>query len=252
MLPPPNNSRSELPSAIGPADTILTLGADAWKFAVPGETEQARVTLVDAADPSVYEVCALIANDLNQIELVRGQEGTTARAWPAGTLVRGFLTRSLLTQRSTWLPLNLGSMPDGGYGIPWWAVAGSQDVDESLEHLRLDVGNLSTLTDQLTAGMEYLGNQLTSMAARVTELESRPDQADYDALLSELNALKVRVAALEGAGGSDEFVLVDAQGNILTDASGAELTSGGLLASALVDGSGDALVDGEGVQLIAA
>lgn len=243
-LLPPNNARASLPSAITAADTLITLGANAIKFPSPGPQEQGRVTLIDPNDPDTFEVCALIANDLNQIELVRGVEGTVAQDWGAGTYVRSYLTRGLLGVQATALPKYVNPPPASGYGIPWAGLQGKPDI-----------GGLEVAIADLTAQVNALATKASSARADIIklqdELATRPTREEFTSLSEALAVLTARVAALEG-GGSDEFLLVDAQGNVLTDATGVELAAAGLAANALVDGDAQALVDGDGMQLSAA
>jgi len=252
ILLPENNARSAISAGYGLAaeDTLLTLGDDAAKFSVPGPFEEGRVTLVAPTDSSDFEVCALVANDFNQLELRRGEEGTVAKQWPAGTLVRGFLTNDQLRPNPLVLPRYSSARKYTGYGVPWVAVTDAPDFAGQIATLVTSIDGLAQSLNITNGEVVLLKNKNANLTSRIVELEARPSREDYDALAAEIAALKLRVKALEGGDVSDEFLLVDAQGNVLTDANGTALSAPGSLSPiTLVDAAGDVLVDANGVPL---
>lgn len=258
LLLPLNNSRAELPLELAAGDTLIPLTeAECLKFCIPGPNEEGRVTLVDPSDPDAYEVCALVANDLTQLELRRGMEGTEARAWPEGTRIRGLITHDLLRQRPRWVPEYQGPPSPMGYGISWTQLKDAPDIpslEAEVRRLAYDIQNHRDEIGTLKGSIQSLTTQvgtLPSIVDRITALESRPTREDYNALVKEVAALKLRVAALEGGDVPDEFLLVDAQGNVLTDATGTALSApGGLSPATLVNAADEVLVGADGVALV--
>lgn len=66
-------------------------------FAELGPGMQQRATIYDPADPSIFEIVKVTEVGSNgYIGIERGQEGTQARAWPAGTLIDARITAGML------------------------------------------------------------------------------------------------------------------------------------------------------------
>ncbi|WP_312388177.1 hypothetical protein [Stutzerimonas nitrititolerans] len=245
MLAPVNNSRSVLSEMLYGGDTVVTLGANAVKFAVPGPNEVSRVTLIDPANPEVFEICSLVDNDLNQLELVREQEGSTLNDWPAGTVIRGLVTRDVLAAGSTWVPKYPGSKPTGGYGPSWDQIADAPDFAGQIASLGDSVAALVTALSQTQTLVGNLADGNAALTERVVALEARPTREEYTALVDEVSDLKRRVSALEGGGDTANY-LTDRDGNYLRDASGARLTGPSTAVGALVDQFGAQLTDASG------
>lgn len=78
-----NNAASTLASAISDTATTITIqSADAGKFPTLGADDWSRATLTDALDN--IEIVKVTARSGAVLTVLRGQEGTTARAWAAG------------------------------------------------------------------------------------------------------------------------------------------------------------------------
>jgi len=87
-----NFGHVRLTGAVDADDTVLTVGAeDALKLPAPGVGEAFALTLWDGTlDP---EIVYCTSNDLSGTLVVsRGEEGSTARAWLAGTEARNSIT----------------------------------------------------------------------------------------------------------------------------------------------------------------
>lgn len=251
---PLNNSEGMLAAGIDLTSTLLTLEDGTEAFPVPGPTEEGRITLSSLLNPDVFEVCALLVNDGGQLEVRRGEEGTEARDWPAGTLVKGLLTRWLVEAPVNWIP----SYANGGYRSEQPSYSSLRDKP-FIPALPSDIGAasqqaLGTLSTQL-AGLQ------TDHNARIAELERGPTWAsirgkpmlpsmvDIEELHRIITAMMLRIIALEaGEGGGSDTAdwLVDQNGQHLSDATGAPLTRPLSVSGALLDQFGAQLADASG------
>jgi len=85
-----NNADSITAASIFLADLSVTVAAgDGALFPVPAANEHFIVTLTDSWN---YEIVRVSANAADALTIVRAQEGTTARDWPAGTTISQRLT----------------------------------------------------------------------------------------------------------------------------------------------------------------
>lgn len=85
-----NNAHSRLFFGITPTDTNLRV-EDGSSFATLGIGDHQIVTLF-THDPAKGEIVKITARDGHDLVVVRGQEGTIARAWGVNTQVKGFVT----------------------------------------------------------------------------------------------------------------------------------------------------------------
>ena len=94
-----NNAVGTLVSSILDTDTSLELADEPWaKNFVFNEVEGAfqRATLT-GDDPLTFEIVYITANDNTRpLTVLRGQEGTDAQAWPAGTKLSARVTAGML------------------------------------------------------------------------------------------------------------------------------------------------------------
>lgn len=252
---PLNNSEGALSGLLEPGDTLLDLAGGTDSFAAPGPTEESRVTLINPANPEQFEVCALLVNDGNQLEVRRGQEGTQARQWPAGTQVKGLLTEWLTRTPNHWVP----SFASGDYFSDQPSYLALRDKP-FIPSAPADIGAASQ-SDFLTSRTQA-AEQRAALGDRITELERGPTwasirgkpqvatQDDLNEMAQIMNAMMLRIIALEsGGGGSDpdtSHYLTDASGAHLTDASGAILTGPVTIEGALLDQYGAQLTDASG------
>ena len=92
-----NNSFCTLGSALAAGSTTFTaVGASALTFAPTVSGKFQMATLEDPLTPGVYEIVKVTARSGYDFTVVRAQEGTTARAWPAGTSLRARVTAGML------------------------------------------------------------------------------------------------------------------------------------------------------------
>lgn len=89
-----NNASSTLASSIDSASTLITLapgsGASFPTTDILGS--YFKLTLVDAATKLVNEIVHVTNRSGDNLTVVRGQEGTTARTWAAGDIAAHYLT----------------------------------------------------------------------------------------------------------------------------------------------------------------
>ena len=180
LLLPLNNSKTVLEDTLPVEGSVLTIPVgEALRFCSPGANEKGRVTLVDASDPDLFEICALVANDGASLEVLRSQEGTAAREWPAGTRVHGWITQGLLAPAERSLIPSFGT---ANYLSP---------------HLRyaeiIDPPYIPRVAGDIGAVSSELFNQLSAQMATLTTRE------EFTSLSEALAVLTARVAALEGA-----------------------------------------------------
>jgi|GEM_PF-3016437 len=248
---PLNNSEGVLAEGIDLASTLLDLEGGTETFAAPGPTEEGRVTLIDPLSPDTFEVCALLVNDGSQLEVRRGEEGTEVREWPAGTLVKGLLTRWLAEAPVDWIP----SYATGGYLSEQPSYLALRDKP-FIPAVPADIGAssqqaLDDLNTRLTGGQTALGGRVTELERGPTWTSIRgkpqlPSMVDIEELRQVATMMMLRIIALEGGGGSDSDYLTDQDGNYLTDASGARLTGAVTAPGALLDQFGAQLTDSSG------
>lgn len=91
-----NNATSFLAAGISNSDTSLTVRTgDGAKFPAPSPGDWFPVTLMNMADGTV-EICRATARSGDTFTIERAKEGTTAAAFPSGSLVQLRLTVSAL------------------------------------------------------------------------------------------------------------------------------------------------------------
>jgi hypothetical protein len=97
-----NNARSYLRADTGAASISLTLvTGDGAKFPAPNAAvgESSFVTIEDnRVNPPLLEICKVTGRTTDVLQVVRGQEGTTAQNFLAGARVGNRLTAGTLTQ----------------------------------------------------------------------------------------------------------------------------------------------------------
>lgn len=99
-----NNCSAALASAIDVSTDTLTLANVVGAWPVPSNGDFFKFTLSDAAETK-WEICTCSANASGVLSIQRAQEGTVARAWPAGSVVEiretaGFFNELALKQYS--------------------------------------------------------------------------------------------------------------------------------------------------------
>ncbi|MGS6264489.1 hypothetical protein ACVGWD_01305, partial [Enterobacter asburiae] len=89
-----NNAQSVLAAGISASATSLTLntGTGALFPSPVSGTSFFKLTLIDAATGQLSEIVHVTAKSGDVLTIVRGQEGTTARAWSANDIAANMLT----------------------------------------------------------------------------------------------------------------------------------------------------------------
>nr|DAG81839.1 MAG TPA: tail fiber protein [Caudoviricetes sp.] len=93
-----NNAQSVLAAGINASATSLALSTGTGSLfpsPVSGET-YFKLTLIDAATEQLNEVVHVTARSGDALTIVRGQEGTTARAWSASDIAANMMTAGSL------------------------------------------------------------------------------------------------------------------------------------------------------------
>lgn len=89
-----NNAQSVLAAGISASATSLTLntGTGALFPSPVSGTSFFKLTLIDAATGQLSEIVHVTAKSGDVLTIVRGQEGTSARAWSANDIAANMLT----------------------------------------------------------------------------------------------------------------------------------------------------------------
>lgn len=95
-----NNARSYLRADTAASSISLTLvSGDGVKFPAPAAGEWSMVTIEDnRVSPPQLEICRVTSRTTDVMQVLRGQEGTTAQNFLAGARVGNRLTAATLTQ----------------------------------------------------------------------------------------------------------------------------------------------------------
>lgn len=146
-----NNLSTTLAQECLDTDDSIVL-SDATGFSDPVVTGQYRLTLVelDADHNEIgWEIVEVTLKSSNTLTVTRAMEDTTARTWPAGTVVEARLTAGQLMPRISYMPGHAGiAAPSDRFAI---APGGTGDVpEESLNfHQIADALELSWLPQWL-------------------------------------------------------------------------------------------------------
>ena len=93
-----NNAKSTLASGISSTATSVTLVTGSGSlFPSPTSGQQFTLTLTDSATGLINEICYCTARSSDTLTIVRGQEGTTARAWSTGDIASNKITAGTAT-----------------------------------------------------------------------------------------------------------------------------------------------------------
>ena len=107
-----NNAVGTLASALDNTETTVALvnEAGAARFVMLDEDEFQRATITNPATPEAFEIVRITANNDLSLTVERGNEGTSAAAWPAGSKISARVTAEMLSA------LNSGMQADDSYG----------------------------------------------------------------------------------------------------------------------------------------
>lgn len=93
-----NNAVGTLASALDDVETTVALVSEAGaaRFAALGVGDFQRATITNPATPEAFEIVRITANDGLSLTVERGNDGTTAAAWPAGSKISARVTAGML------------------------------------------------------------------------------------------------------------------------------------------------------------
>ncbi|MEH4660208.1 hypothetical protein [Phytobacter diazotrophicus] len=94
-----NNAQSVLAAGINASATSLNLSTGTGSLfpsSVSGEN-YFKLPLIDAATEQLNEIVHITARSGDSLTIVRGQEGTTARAWSANDIAANMMTAGSLS-----------------------------------------------------------------------------------------------------------------------------------------------------------
>ena len=93
-----NNAVGTLASALDNVETTVALVSEAGaaRFAALDVGDFQRATITNPATPEAFEIVRITANNGLSLTVERGNEGTTAAAWPAGSKISARVTAGML------------------------------------------------------------------------------------------------------------------------------------------------------------
>jgi len=93
-----NNAKTTLAGAITSTQTTITVATGKGAlFPNPTSGQQFKVTLVNATDPNIFEICNCTARSGDSLTVVRAQEGTTGKPFLTNDVVGHFDTAAVMT-----------------------------------------------------------------------------------------------------------------------------------------------------------
>jgi hypothetical protein len=147
-------------SGAGSTTVVLATGTGAL-FPTLSGSEAFKLTMLDAATETLTEILLVTAISADTLTVIRGQEGTTARAWNVGDLANNFWTAGTFEATVQADQFQLGTYDlgtAGGTGGAWTASLPS-DLTELVNGMRVRLAALNTqvLTLNLTLGATATG-----------------------------------------------------------------------------------------------
>lgn len=166
-----NNAQSVLAAGISASATSLTLntGTGALFPSPVSGTSFFKLTLIDAATGQLSEIVHVTAKSGDVLTIVRGQEGTTARAWSANDIAANMLTAGtilLLAQLESPSFTGTPTGPTAGTGTNTTQLATTAFVRNAITALSLGTAstrNVGTSASQIP-DMSYFPSGSTSSA----------------------------------------------------------------------------------------
>lgn len=152
-----NNAQSVLAAGISASATSLTLntGTGALFPSPVSGTSFFKLTLIDAATGQISEIVHVTAKSGDVLTIVRGQEGTSARAWSANDIVANMLTAgtiSLLAPLDSPALTGTPSAPTASPGTNTTQLATTAFIQAAITALSLGTAsqrNVGTGTNQI-------------------------------------------------------------------------------------------------------
>ena len=150
-----SNLASGLPATgAGSTTIVLTTGTGALFPAISGGTTF-KGTLWDAATQTINEIVLVTAISADTLTVIRGQEGTTARAWNVGDIFGNYITAGTLANAVQQDQVQLGT-----YDIP--TVSGNNTITGTV------ASNLTALTNGMRVRFPSQGPNTTAVTFNLT------------------------------------------------------------------------------------
>lgn len=152
-----NNAQSVLAAGISASATSLTLntGTGALFPSPVSGTSFFKLTLIDAATGQISEIVHVTAKSGDVLTIVRGQEGTSARAWSANDIAANMLTAGtilLLAQLESPAFTGIPTAPTASAGANTTQIATTAFIQAAITALSLGTAsqrNVGTGTNQI-------------------------------------------------------------------------------------------------------
>lgn len=152
-----NNAQSVLAAGISASATSLTLntGTGALFPSPVSGTSFFKLTLIDAATGQISEIVHVTAKSGDVLTIVRGQEGTSARAWSANDIAANMLTAGtilLLAQLESPAFTGIPTAPTASAGTNTTQIATTAFIQAAITALSLGTAsqrNVGTGTNQI-------------------------------------------------------------------------------------------------------
>lgn len=177
-----NNAVGALAAAISDSDTLLTLddtpGANRFYSSYePGEEQIQRATLT-GPDPDVFEIVFIESRSGLGLQVVRGQEGTTPIAWPAGTTLSARITAGMLEDSRS------GPIKRRTRGV---VLDSSKYIDESTASVQWGGAESGRDGGLLVNGRSVLAGVSQISAYPVLQMENAAVRGRYNSAKQDLN-----------------------------------------------------------------
>jgi hypothetical protein len=156
-----NATASLAAPALTAATTMTVAAGQGARFPSPGANEQFTFSLFDAATGLIAEIVYCTSRTVDVLTVVRGQEGTAARDWDAGTPCFHGPTAGTMTALAQTAAIN-------GRGTSYWAAAGTANAltitptpvfDAYFTGMSFAIGIASNNTTAATLNVNGLGTK---------------------------------------------------------------------------------------------
>jgi hypothetical protein len=239
-----NNVKTTLAGAISSTATTITLASSANFPTIPSGYVWA-VTLNDLATQTLFEIVYVTATSGSNLTCLRGQEGTSARAWNVGDIVFAADTAGILssfvnqTQLANTVQLNPASQQSGSINISGSASFGGNIAANGNLSLGGAITNATTgnFSGQTTALSFFASQPYTNRTIAGLHLGFFGG-ASYTGLgpSSGLSSRGITASMLAiGSVGTGALVAIDTSGNVA--ASGSFYGQNGAFSGAVFQGS---------------
>lgn len=192
-----NNAQSVLAAGINASATSLTLSTGTGSLfpsPISGES-YFKLTLIDAATEQLNEIVHVTARSGDSLTIVRGQEGTTARAWSANDIAANMMTAGSLALFAQYGTVDFLNATTG-------RLIGSPKVFTSNGTYTPTPGTTKIIVEVLGAGGG--GGNASAVSGSTIGLGSGGGAGGYSkSIITTVPASQAVVVGIGGAGGVD-------------------------------------------------